>query len=124
MIWKNFASINSENFDLNFRLKVHVPTQVQNAAPNFKMLCLNKYLPFITLKKQLADSFDLCDSNLCVVVNGSFLDKSDINKIQVVQKFCHRCIYGIKRREHVPHKLRDANCMLMMKRRLLVPYYS
>lgn len=70
-------------------------------------------------KKTLCDSLVLSRFNFADTVYGPCIDASDRRRIQVVQNSCLRLIYGIRRRQHISHKLVDAGWLNMSNRRTL-----
>lgn len=67
----------------------------------------------------LCDSLVLSHFNHCDSVYGPCLDSCDVRRIQKVQNSCLRLIYGIRHRQRISHKLRDAKWLNMYNRRKL-----
>jgi len=71
------------------------------------------------LKKMLTDSLVLSTFNYCDVVYGPCLTAFDSQRIQKMQNYCLRFIFGLKKHEPVSHKLSDVNWLKMKERRRL-----
>lgn len=106
-------------FDTELRFKPHVNKCIQKAYATLKMLFPNRHLLSQGLKIKLTDTLVLSHFNYCDTVYGPCLDKLDIIRIEKVQKSCLRFIYGIRKYEHITHKLKDANWLTMQNRRTL-----
>nr|CAI5845053.1 unnamed protein product [Callosobruchus analis] len=57
--------------------------------------------------------------NLSDCLYGSCVTENYKRKIQITQNPCLRLIYGIRRQERFPHKLREANWLNIEARRFL-----
>lgn len=70
-------------------------------------------------KKNICESLVLSHFNFCVPIYHSALDKITADRIQKVQNACLRFIYGIRKFDHISHKLADASWLTMINRRIL-----
>lgn len=57
--------------------------------------------------------------NYCDVVYGSSIYNSDANRIQRLQNSCLRLIFGVRKYDHISHKLREVSWLNMSNRRKL-----
>lgn len=78
-----------------------------------------KYLP-ISVKKSLCDAIVLSQFNYCAPVYHASIDACTSVRIQRIQNSCLRYIYGIRKFEHISHKLHDACWLNMFNRRKLL----
>lgn len=106
-------------FDSSLRFKPHVNKCIKAAYANLKKIFPHRHILTKSQKIQLTDSLVLSHFNFADVVYGPCLDTIDKIRIQRVQKSCLRFIYGIRRREPVSHKLREAKWLSMEDRRKL-----
>lgn len=67
----------------------------------------------------LCDSLCLSHLNFCSNVYGPAMDTFNSNRIQKLQNCCLRFIYGIRRRQGISHKLKEAGWLNMYSRRCL-----
>lgn len=103
--------------DSNLRFKKQVNNMVKKAYLKLKILYVSKDMLTKNLKAILCDSLVLSQFNYCDVLYGFCIDKEDSRRIQVVQNSCIRFIYGIRKFNHVTHKLKDLNWLSMVNRR-------
>lgn len=106
-------------FDSNLRFRDHVTRCSSKAYGNLKLLYSNRQVLNKNIKKLLCDSLVLSLFNYCDALYGPCLDCETSRKIQVVQNACLRFIYGIRRREHISHKLKEIKWSNMEQRRML-----
>lgn len=57
--------------------------------------------------------------NFCDTVYGPCLSAATSQRIQRIQNFCLRFIYGIRRHQSVRHKFQDSKWLTMKQRRIL-----
>lgn len=102
--------------DNTFRYRRHISTCLQKSYAKLKMLYPHRhYLPTCT-KLQLCDSLVLSQLNHCSQVYSPALDVITKYKIQKLQNSCLRFCYGIRKYQHISHKLKDAKWLNMSKR--------
>nr|CAI5828517.1 unnamed protein product [Callosobruchus analis] len=71
------------------------------------------------VKRNICETLVLSKFNFCDTVYGPSIDSIDTRRIQVVQNACLRLIWGIRRRQHISHKLKDTGWLNMSQRRFL-----
>ena len=112
---KNLGVLIDENLTFND----HINKCAQKAYGALRLIYTNRtYLSHGT-KRLLCDSLVLSYFNYADVLYSPFLSYQLKYKIQKVQNACLRTIYGIRRRDHVSHKLGEALWLNMGNRRLL-----
>lgn len=105
--------------DNTFRYKSHVSKCIQRAYANLKMLYPHRSLISSHLKTTLCESLVLSHVWFGSPVYFPCLDSETMLKLQRLQNSCLRYIYGIRKYEHVSHKLREVS-WLNVKNRLLL----
>jgi hypothetical protein len=105
--------------DYKLRFREHVTAKLKIAYSVLKMLYSHRHYLERDTKKMLCDALILSHLNFCDNIYGPCLDSGDIRRIQKLQNSCLRFIYGIRRRERISHKLKDAGWLNMQNRRLL-----
>ena len=89
------------------------------SIPKFGNYFRNRTYLSRNTKRLLCDSLVLSCFNYADVLYSPFLSYRSKYKIQKVQNACIRIIFGIRRRDHVSHKLKDINWLNMSNRRSL-----
>lgn len=107
------------HIDQNLRFKLHITRALQKAYCNLKMLYNSSKILNVKLKTMLTESLVLSHFNYCDTVLGPCLDSIEIRRIQTVQNACIRFIFGIRKRDHVSHKLKELKWLKMEDRRFL-----
>lgn len=103
--------------DNTLRFREHVAKCTQRAYGALRLLYPHRgYIDYGT-KKMLCETLVLSQFNYCAPVYGPCLDQNFCNRIQRVQNSCIRFIYGIRKFEHVSHKLHDLHWLNMQNRR-------
>lgn len=102
--------------DLRFREQTKV--LLQKSYSSLKLIYSGRDILNFNLKKMLCESLVLSHFNYCDFVYGPCLDLHEQNRIQKVQNSCCRLIYGIKKYDHISHKIKEANWLNMENRRL------
>lgn len=103
--------------DLKFRL--HVNKCIRLAYANLKMIYSIRCYLGRKQKKMLCESLVLSRFNFADSVYGPCISAEDRRRIQVVQNSCLRLTYGIRRGQHISHKLIDIGWLNMSNRRKL-----
>lgn len=106
-------------FDNNLRFRKHVNLMLKRSYCSLKLIYPNRHILDMGVKKMLCDSLVLSHFNHCDVVYDTCLDSFDKKRIQKVQNSCMRLIFGIRRRAHISHKLKELNWLNMQSRRTL-----
>lgn len=105
--------------DSDLKFTDHVNAIVRSCYGLLRILyCHKKYLPR-TLKALLANSLILNKFNYMDIVYGPALSMALTEKIERVQKSCIRFIFGLRRRDHVSHRLKTLDWLNMANRRKL-----
>lgn len=105
--------------DQSFRFKTQVNNMIKKAYSNLKLLYSSRHLLNQKLKILLCESLVLSQFNYADVLYHFCIDQNDSYRIQKIQNACLRFIYGIRRFNHVSHKLQDTQWLNMKKRRIL-----
>lgn len=109
--------------DNSFRYISHVGNCLKRAYGILKMLYPHRrYLPE-GVKLRLCESLILSQFNYCSQLYSICLDQATIYKIQKLQNSCLRFTYGIRKFQHISHKLSDAG-WLNMRNRFKVQFLS
>lgn len=105
--------------DNTLRFRDQVSKMVQKAYAGLRLLYPHrKYLNSNT-KKLLCDTLVLSQFTYCAPVYGPCLDCDSSARIQRVQNSCIRFIYGLRKFDHVSHKLIELRWLNMAQRRKL-----
>nr|CAI5835546.1 unnamed protein product [Callosobruchus analis] len=105
--------------DDNLRFSDHIKHKLQSAYLCLKTIYQNRQYLSMSMKKILCDSLVLSHLNYGDVIYDSCLTVSDAFRIQKLQNSCLRLIFGIRKYDHITHKLNDAHWLNMKNRRLL-----
>lgn len=106
-------------FDTNLKFKLHINNCIRIAYMNLKMIYNNRHFLSQKVKIILCESLVLSRFNFCDTVYGPCINAEDARRIQVAQNSCLRLIFGIRRHQHISHKLTEIKWLNMAKRRLL-----
>lgn len=105
--------------DNTFRYRDQISLAIRNAYINLKKLFPFRHIFNEKVKRNLCDSFVLSQFSFCSPIYHACLDNISRNRIQKVQNACLRYIYGIRKFDHISHKLLSAQWLNMQNRRLL-----
>lgn len=105
------------HFDPNSKFNLHVNHLVQRSFSVLKTLYSHRHVLCNPLKKLLTDSLVLSHFNYCDSVYGPFLDKFQQNRIQKIQNYCARFIFGLRKYDHISAKILELNWLTMEQRR-------
>ena len=105
--------------DSEIRFVRHINKSLQKAYANIKLIYANRHSIPQKTKIMLCESLVLSLFNYSDMLYGPSLNYLYKHKIQKVQNFCLRLIYGIRRGQRVSHKLKDVGWLNMYNRRLL-----
>lgn len=103
--------------DTSLRFEKHVSLCIKKSFSALKVLYNSKDILNTKLKLMLCESLVLSNFNYCDTVYGPCLTLITSQRIQKIQNYCLRFAYGIKKYEHISHKLRDSNWLNMKDRR-------
>lgn len=112
---KNLGVIIDENLKFN----EHINKCAQRAYNSLRLIYNNRSYLNQKAKRMLCDTLVLSCFNYADVLYSPFLSARLKYKIQKVQNSCLRTIYGMRRREHISHKLTEIGWLNMSSRRLL-----
>lgn len=104
------------HFDNTFRFSAQISKCIQRSYSALKLLYPHRNYLSIKIKTLLCESLVLSNFLYCAPVYYPCLDVLTKNRIQRTQNSCIRYIYGIRRREHVSHKLKDLKWLNMNNR--------
>ena len=103
--------------DTTLRFREQVGKIIQKVYYALRLLYPHRSYLNINTKKTLCDTLVLSQFTYCAAVYGPCLDKDCSNRIQRVQNSCIRFIYGIRKYEHISHKLPELRWLNMQDRR-------
>ena len=102
--------------DEELRFKEHVKNMNKKAFYSLKVIYNNRHILDRKLKRLLCDSLVLSHYAYCDFVFMPCLLEIERNRIQKMQNSCCRLIYGVRRREHISHKINECNWLTMRNR--------
>lgn len=105
--------------DQDLRFSYHVSQTLKKAYLNLRLIYQNRHFLNRKIRAMLCDSLVLSHSNYCDTVYGPCLTVLDSNRLQRLQNACLRLIYGIRKFEHISHKLNEIGWLNMQQRRRL-----
>lgn len=105
--------------DTSLRFDKHISNCIKRAIARLKVLYSSRHILNTNLKIILCDSLVLSIFNYCDTVYGPCLTAANSARIQKIQNYCLRFIYGIRRREPISHKLQETKWFNMKNRRHL-----
>lgn len=105
--------------DNKLKFSGHVTQKLRLAYSTLKSLYSHRHYLSQDTKRMLCDSLVLSHLSFCDNVYGPFLDSYNSRRIQKLQNSCLRFIYGVRRRQGISHKLKEAGWLNMHSRRLL-----
>ena len=106
-------------FDNTLRFSAHVSGCIQKAFIRLKFLYHMRHFLSRNVKSLLCNSLVLSLFNHCDTVYANCLNAIDKRRIQSVQNSCLRLIYGVRKYQHISHKLAESNWLNMEERREL-----
>lgn len=114
-------------FDISFRFRTYVSRLVRRSYAALRLLYPHRSYLSTRVKSQLCESLVLSVFLYCAPMYYPCLDQECRRRIQVVQNSCIRYIFGIRRSDHVSHKLGELNWLSMenkLKLRTLCQYHQ
>lgn len=105
--------------DNELRFRSHISKCIQKAYCNLRQIYQNRYILSQQHKTFLCNSLVLSIFDYCDCVYGPNLLYSDKQRIQRVQNSCLRLMHGIRKYEHISHKLTETKWLNMSLRRYL-----
>lgn len=116
-------SLEAKNLGLilnnDFRYKKHVSSCVQKAYANLRILYPHRSYLNVDIKIKLCEALVLSQFYFCAPIYSFCLDSIDSYRIQKVQNSCLRYIFGIRKYDHISHKLSELKWLNMKNRFLL-----
>ena len=106
--------------DNNFRYKKQISGYISSAYMKLRSLYPHRQDLSIPVKKRLCEALVLSQFSYCATIYHPCLDNADKVRIQRVQNSCLRYIFGIRKFDHISHKLRDVQWLNMYNRRELL----
>lgn len=105
--------------DNTFRYRDQISKYINLAFLNLRKLYPHRANLTVKTKKILCETFVLSHFRYCSEIYHSCLDYITSYRIQKIQNACLRYIYGIRKFDHVSHKLMDIGWLSMRGRREL-----
>jgi exonuclease III len=105
--------------DNSFKYNNHITNCVKRAYANLKLIYPHRHSLSVKLKTILCDSLILSHFSYCSLIFGPSITQDAAKKVQRVQNSCLRLIFGIRKYDHVSHKLSALNWLNMHYRRQL-----
>lgn len=99
--------------DNSFRYRSHVSRCLQRGYNNLRNLYPHKHILSHSVKLLLCNSIVLSQLQYCSQMYSPALDNEYRTKVQRLQNSCLRFIYGIRKYEHISHKLKEAGWLGM-----------
>lgn len=116
---KNCVKSLGVSLDSDLKFDKHVNDLVRRSYASLKLIYTNRYMLNLKTKQRLCESLVLSNANYCDVLYNPFISSACARKLQKLQNSCIRLIFGIRRRDHVSHKLTELQWLNMRGRRLL-----
>lgn len=105
--------------DTDLRFKTHINTCIKKAFCNLKKIYACRNILCKNTIKLLCDALVLSNFSYCDVIYGPCLDVMTSKRVQRIQNSCTRIICGVRRSEHISHKIKEIGWLNMNNRRLL-----
>ena len=105
--------------DSDLRFNKHISNCIKKAISRLKILYNSRHILNTKLKITLCQSLVLSIFNYGDTVYGPCLTAATAQRIQIIQNYCLRFIYGIRRQNPVSHKLKETMWLNMKNLRLL-----
>lgn len=102
--------------DEELRFKEHVKNINKKAFYSLKLIYNNRHILDVKLKRMLCDSLVLSHYAYCDFIYMPCLHEIEKNRIQKMQNSCCRLIFGIRKRDHISHKIKECNWLNMKYR--------
>lgn len=105
--------------DNSFRYREQINKYIKNAYLNLKMLYPHRSVLNYTVKTRLCDALVLSHFAYCSTIYNPAIDQIAECRVQRIQNSCLRYIFGIRKYEHISHKLPKCGWLDMKRRREL-----
>uniref|UniRef100_V5GR23 Putative RNA-directed DNA polymerase from transposon BS n=1 Tax=Anoplophora glabripennis TaxID=217634 RepID=V5GR23_ANOGL len=115
---KNEVKVLGLTIDSDLRFNKHISNCVKKSIINLKILYKSRHILSEKLKILLCQSLVLSVFNYGDTVYGPCLAQAISQRIQKIQNYCLRFIYGIRKRNRVRHKLMNTKWLDMKNIRL------
>lgn len=103
--------------DSDMRFSQYVRNLIGKAFGSLKIIYASRHILNLKTKRMLCEALVLSHFNYCDFIYGNCLTQADRMRIQKVQNSCCRLIYGIRKSEHISHKVKECNWLTMENRR-------
>lgn len=100
--------------DDDLRFTLHTNQLLQKTYVSLKTLYSNRYIMNFKMRKKLCEALILPILHYCNIVYYPCLDSVSRNRIQRVQNTCVRLIFGLRKYDHVSHKLGELKWLRMV----------
>lgn len=105
--------------DNDFRYRQQMNIYIRNAYINLKKLFPHRSILSTKAKTALCEAFILSQFTYCASLYHPAIDKHTEYRIQKIQNSCIRLIFGLRKYDHVSHKLKQLGWLNMWGRREL-----
>lgn len=105
--------------DSDLRMRSQVNAMIRNAYCGLRALYNSRKLLPKEMRVTLCESLILSQFNYCDVLYNMCIVQTDAVRIQRIQNSCLRLIFGIRKFQHISHKLPEVNWLNMKDRRIL-----
>jgi hypothetical protein len=105
--------------DNTMRYQNQVKSYIKKAYANLKLIYPHRFFMTRVVKTLLCEALVLSHFSYCSSVYNACLTQDMSNQVQRAQNSCLRLIYGIRKYEHISHKLAEIKWLNMRNRRLL-----
>lgn len=105
--------------DNKLKFNEHITSCIKKSYSAIKSIFPHRHCLDKQTKVELCEALVLSHFNFADSIYGPYLDTTEVRRVQRVQNSCIRFICGIRRRQHVSHKLRELNWLSMYNRRVL-----
>lgn len=105
--------------DYGLRFKSHISRCIKRAYANLRIIFNNRGSLSKKMRVLLCDTLVLSQFNYADAIYNFCIDRADFARIQKVQNACLRLIFGIRRNQHISHKIAEVGWLDMATRRTL-----
>lgn len=105
--------------DNSFKYKTHISHCIKRAYAALKLIYPHRHYLSVSIKTMLCETLVLSQFTFCSQVYGSCISTDTARRIQRVQNSCMRLIYGVRKYDHISHKLLELGWLNMTNRRTL-----
>lgn len=105
--------------DSELKFSGHISMCLQKSYSSMKLLYANRGFLSQKVKVLLCEHLVLSFFNYCDTVYGPCLDAFDSYRVQKVQNYCCRFVFGLRKFDQISQKFKDLNWLNMKNRRIL-----